>query len=155
MNNICEREFNMHHQKGGEACVWWWWGVGWREEHKSINSLMSQQSGINQLHVEQFLPLRWGSVLWAQTIAPHTRLHSHMQTSMCTRTQNGNKYTQVFLHKYAQCVCRNGYILYCAQARKHSIGMTKLEAWWREEGGFADEDDDDLNWIQTALCSLV
>ena len=29
-----------------------------REEDKSINSLMSQQSGINQFHVEQFLPIR-------------------------------------------------------------------------------------------------
>lgn len=33
-------------------------GQGVREECKSINSLMSQQSGINQFHVAQFLPIR-------------------------------------------------------------------------------------------------
>lgn len=27
-------------------------------KHKSINSLMSQQSGINQFHVDQFLAIR-------------------------------------------------------------------------------------------------
>lgn len=61
MNNICELDFNMHHQKGGEREEGSMCGVGdsgGRAEPKSIKSLMSQQSGINQLHVEQFLPIR-------------------------------------------------------------------------------------------------
>ncbi len=44
------------------------------------------------------------------------------------------------------------------QIEKHTIGMPKLEAGWRRGGaggGVADEDDEDLNWIQTVVCWLV
>lgn len=68
------------------------------------------------------------------------------------RTHNAHicAHTCTSVYKYTQKM----------QTVKHPIGLTKLEARWRSVGGvenegLADEDDDDLNWIQTAVCSLV
>lgn len=112
---------------------------------------MSQQSGINQFHVAQFLPIRKNMRCCA---ARH--IYSAARRLMFAGS------TEVYLPYIFTNICFSTHAsTQCTQptpqtiiSRRYDAALGTVEEKGSGEGG-ADEDGDDFDWIQMLVCSLV
>lgn len=112
---------------------------------------MSQQSGINQFHVAQFLPIRKNmrccaarhiySAARRLMFAGSTEVYlPYIFTNICFST-----------HASTQCTQPTPQTI---RSRRYDAALGTVEEKGSGEGG-ADEDGDDFDWIQMLVCSLV
>lgn len=114
-----------------------------------------------QLHRTWGLCCVWEHIQHSTHTYPHALKHTviHSHTYPQTHRQHMNKYT--YMH------VKNTHIGIHKHVPKHtSATLKKIPLQWPSwrhgggegnegEWGFAHEDDDDLNWIQTVVCLLV